>query len=108
MKRHIGETLIICSAVIVALCGNSSLAESPPASFEATVPDYVVTTSGELDYVAIPGGEILIDEAQFVRFSRNGVIRFNFNCLEFASNCHAHAVGWIAVEDCVGNLIGIL
>ncbi len=62
MKRHIVETLIICSAVIVALCGSSSLAESPPAAVEATVPDYVVTTSGGLDYVAIPGGEILIDE----------------------------------------------
>ena len=62
MKRHSVNTLIICSAVIIALYSNVSMAESPPASIEVTIPDYFVTTTGGLDYVKIPGGEILLDE----------------------------------------------
>lgn len=33
-----------------------------PSSVEITIPDYIITTMGEQDYVTIPDGELLIEE----------------------------------------------
>lgn len=43
--------------LLFAVC--SMAAAQPPTSVDVTVPSYVVTRQGALDYVSIPGGELL-------------------------------------------------
>ena len=50
-------------AFILFLCiGSPSMGAESPASLEIIIPDYTVTTTGNLDYVEIPGGQILVEE----------------------------------------------
>ncbi len=40
----------------------AAAANEPPSTVEVSIPDYEVTTAGSLDYVEIPGGEMLLAE----------------------------------------------
>jgi hypothetical protein len=42
--------------------GSLSVGAESPASLEIIIPDYTVTTTGNLDYVEIPEGEVLVAE----------------------------------------------
>ena len=53
---------LIIMLVLISSCGTTEPNHEPPAPFELTVPDYEVTTVGGMDYVEIPGGEILLAE----------------------------------------------
>ncbi len=44
--------------------GITSCSAEPFSSLELTIPDYTVTTQDDLDYVEIPGGEILLEEGR--------------------------------------------
>jgi len=55
----IGFTLF---ALLVAPIGSVAYAAETPSVLEINIPDYTVTTIGNLDYVEIPGGEILLTE----------------------------------------------
>lgn len=49
--------------VFLILFISSTVAGSEPlSSFEVSIPDYIVTTMDNLDYVEIPGGEVLVEE----------------------------------------------
>jgi hypothetical protein len=56
-----GSLLSIIFLLLSSL-GSISYAAEPPSSLEISIPDYTVTTVGSLDYVEIPGGEILLAE----------------------------------------------
>jgi hypothetical protein len=50
-------------AFLLFLCiGSPSVRAESPASLEVIVPDYTVTTTGNVDYVEIPEGEVLVEE----------------------------------------------
>jgi hypothetical protein len=50
-------------AFLLFLCiGSPSVGAESPASLEIIIPDYTVTTTGNVDYVEIPEGEVLIEE----------------------------------------------
>lgn len=58
MRKALVMGLIL---LLIILNGVSCNAE-PPSSLELSLPDYKVTTVGNVDYVEIPGGETLIEE----------------------------------------------
>lgn len=56
-------TPIICSSLcaVQSLAGaDTAYVSSPPTTIEVAVPDYVVTSQGAVDYVSIPGGQLLL------------------------------------------------
>jgi hypothetical protein len=55
----IGFTLF---SLLVVPIGSMVYAAEAPSALEINIPDYTVTTIGNLDYVEIPGGEILLTE----------------------------------------------
>jgi len=54
--------LLGISFLLLSLLASISYAAEPPSPIEISIPDYTVTTVGDLDYVDIPGGEILLAE----------------------------------------------
>jgi len=57
------KRLSLVIAFILFLCiGSPSMGAESPASLEVIIPDYTVTTTGNVDYVEIPGGQILVEE----------------------------------------------
>jgi hypothetical protein len=57
-----GSLLSIISLLLVSSLSSISYAAGPPSSLEINISDYEVTTAGGLDYVEIPGGEVLLTE----------------------------------------------
>jgi len=53
--------LVICFLLFLCI-GSPSVGAESPESLEITIPDYIVNTTGNVDYVEIPQGEVLIEE----------------------------------------------
>ena len=53
---------LVISFLLFLCIGNPSVAAESPESLEITIPDYIVNTTGNVDYVEIPQGEVLIEE----------------------------------------------
>jgi len=47
---------------LLLFISSTAASAEPPSSAEISIPDYTVTTKGGLDYVDIPGGEVLLTE----------------------------------------------
>ncbi len=59
MKKCFVQSFII---ILLLFISNTAGADKPPSSIRIEIPDYTVTTVENLDYVEIPGGEILSEE----------------------------------------------
>lgn len=54
--------LAIAIVFLATILSSVAYAADPPSSLELNIPDYQVTALGNIDYVNIPGGDVLLAE----------------------------------------------
>jgi Glycosyl hydrolase family 66 len=62
VNKIMRKGLIIAVVLLATVFSSVAYAADPPSSLELNIPDYQVTAIGNIDYVYIPGGDVLLAE----------------------------------------------